>query len=228
MVQKLSEAKPRGRPRAYDPEIALERAIETFWKAGYSATSLDDLSAAMGMNRPSLYAAFGDKRTLYLRALELYWERGFKAMRGTLVPERPLAEVLMRVYQGALSIYFASDGRARGCFAMGTATTEAVADPLIRATLARGLKGVDECFEARFRAARDSGEISSDADPPTLAGLASAVLSRLAVRARAGTPRAELLEFSRSAVAMICAAAGAAPPALPSATAALAYRPKTP
>src|SRR5262249_17102093 len=79
MVQKSAPAGPgpapkgRGRPRAYDPETALQTAIEAFWQAGYSGTSLDDLSAATGMNRPSLYGAFGDKRALYLKALDHYW-----------------------------------------------------------------------------------------------------------------------------------------------------------
>lgn len=206
MVQKQSEPKPRGRPRAYDPEIALQRVIETFWKTGYSGTSLDDLSAATGMNRPSLYAGFGDKRALYLKSLERYWERGFQGMREALAYDRPLPEGLMRVYQGALSIYFSGGGRPRGCFAIGTATTEAVEDPIIRAALARGLRVLDECFEARFRAARDSGELPGDTDPATLAGLASAVLSRLAIRARAGTSRTELTEFARKAVSTICVA----------------------
>ena len=62
MVQKEMRPRPRGRPRSYDPEVALKRATEAFWKSGYSGTSLDDLAAATGMNRPSLYAGFGDKR----------------------------------------------------------------------------------------------------------------------------------------------------------------------
>jgi AcrR family transcriptional regulator len=66
MVQKQPPLRPRGRPRAYDPDVALAQAMDTFWHAGYAGTSLDDLSAATGMNRPSLYAAFGDKRALYL------------------------------------------------------------------------------------------------------------------------------------------------------------------
>src|SRR5262249_57918674 len=75
MVQKKSqrsEPRPRGRPRTYDPEIALQRATESFCRAGYAATSLDDLSAATGMNRPSLYGAFGDQRQLYLATLRRY------------------------------------------------------------------------------------------------------------------------------------------------------------
>ena len=65
-------AAKRGRPRAYDPAVALARARDTFWGGGYSATSLDDLTEATGMNRPSLYAAFGDKRALYAKAVRHY------------------------------------------------------------------------------------------------------------------------------------------------------------
>ena len=64
--------KRRGRPRAYEPEVALARALDVFWKEGFAATSLDDLSAATGMNRPSLYGAFGDKRELFIKSYQRY------------------------------------------------------------------------------------------------------------------------------------------------------------
>ena len=73
MVQTAERA--RGRPRDYDPEIALTRAMDLFWASGYAATSLDDLSSAMGMNRPSIYAAFGDKEALYRLAFDHYRSR---------------------------------------------------------------------------------------------------------------------------------------------------------
>jgi TetR/AcrR family transcriptional regulator, copper-responsive repressor len=214
MVQKERSGEPRrrGRPRAYDPETALERAIEAFWRKGYSGTSLDDLSAATGMSRPSLYAAFGDKRALYLKALDHYWRRGFAAMREALAYDRPLPEALMGVYGRALSMYFSHRGPPRGCFAIGTAATEAVEDPAIRAVFAGGLLGLDERFEARIRAARRRGEIAADADPATAAMLASATLHTIAIRARAGTPRAELQELARKAVEVICGTSSGAPP----------------
>jgi AcrR family transcriptional regulator len=101
MVQK-SSAK-RGRPRAYDPETALGQAMATFWNAGFAATSLDDLGAAMGMNRPSLYGAFGDKRALYLATIERYRAMARDALHAALDNDRPLREALGRVYQSALS-----------------------------------------------------------------------------------------------------------------------------
>src|SRR6266702_4731922 len=144
MVQKESrprtEPKRRGRPRAYDPDAALGRAIGSFWRAGYSGTSLDDLSAATGMNRPSLYGAFGDKRDLYLKALAHYWEQSRGAMDEALAHDLPLRQALQRLYDKALSIYFSGKDGPRGCFAIGTATTEAVHDVQIRESLAEGFR----------------------------------------------------------------------------------------
>jgi AcrR family transcriptional regulator len=84
MVQK--EQKRRGRPPAYVPELALSKAIKAFWPAGFAGTSLDELAAATGMNRPSLYGAFGDKHDLYMKALEHYWAEGRDAMARALCP----------------------------------------------------------------------------------------------------------------------------------------------
>ncbi|MBI3517067.1 MAG: TetR/AcrR family transcriptional regulator, partial [Proteobacteria bacterium] len=85
MVQKSQTPARRGRPRAYDPEAALAKATAAFWGAGFAATSLDDLCAATGMNRPSLYGAFGDKRALYHHALEHYMGKARVAMGEALV-----------------------------------------------------------------------------------------------------------------------------------------------
>jgi TetR/AcrR family transcriptional regulator, copper-responsive repressor len=206
MVQKKSETGPksRGRPRAYDPQAALQRAADTFWRLGYSGTSVDNISAATGMNRPSLYAAFGDKRALYLEALAHYWQLSFASMHEALAQDLTLEEALMCVYDGGLSIYFSGDGRPRGCFVVGTAVTEAVEDAEIRESLAAGFQKFDADFEARFRTALEKGELKKDADPATLAVLATATMHTIAIRARAGAPRAELRELARKAVKAIC------------------------
>ena len=211
MVQKegkqlITAPKRRGRPPAYDRDAALQQATDAFWRAGFSGTSLDDLAAATGMNRPSLYAAFGDKRALYLHALDRYWRQAYAAMDEALEPDAPLGEALMRVYRKALSLYFPVKGRPRGCFAIGTATTEAMQDPSVRKAFADGLRALDRRFEARLRAARDGGELASDADPEALALFASATLHTLAVRARSGTPRVELERLARRTISLICGA----------------------
>jgi len=206
MARKKNETGParRGRPRAYDAEAALKRATETFWRTGYSGTSLDSIAAATGMNPPSLYAAFGNKHALYLEALAHYWEISLAATRESLAGDRPLAEALMLAYEAALSIYFAGKGNARGCFVIGTAVTEANEDAAIRNSVAAGLHLIDADFEARFRTARERGELKHDADPAALAVLASATMHSIAIRARAGARRAELREVARKAVSAIC------------------------
>jgi AcrR family transcriptional regulator len=206
MARKKSEAEParRGRPRAYDAEVALKQATETFWRTGYSGTSLDKIAAATGMNPPSLYAAFGNKHALYLEALAHYWELSLVATREALAEDRPLAKALMLAYEAALSIYFSGKGYARGCFVIGTAITETVEDAAIRKSVAAGLRMIDADFEARFRTALEKGELKRDADPAALAVLASAVMHTIAIRARAGASRAELREVARKAVSVIC------------------------
>ena len=202
MVQK-EITKQRGRPRAYDPDKALTDAQDAFWKKGYSATSLDELSAATGMNRPSLYGAFGDKHAIYLKTLERYVEAARHAMHEELDVSRPLETGLRRVYERALSIYFSGNDGARGCFMIGTAATEAVTDAEIRSILSEGLRELDRIFEARLRHAQTQGELDAAADPVMLAAIASGIFHTLAVRARAGFTRASLQELAYAAIRLM-------------------------
>lgn len=206
MAQKASKTGPprRGRPPAYDAQAALKRATDTFWKTGYSGTSLDKVAAATGMSPPSLYAVFGNKHALYLEALARYWDISLTATREALAGGHPLDEALMLAFDAALSIYFSGKGHARGCFVVGTAVTEAAEDAAIRKSVAAGLRAIDADFEARFRLAQDKGELKRDADPTTLAILAAATMHTIAIRARAGASRAELREIARKAVDVIC------------------------
>lgn len=199
-----AEKRPRGRPRAYEPETVLRQAMDLFWKTGYAGTSLDDIAAATGVNRPSLRAGFGDKHDIYLKALDDYWKRKFETMREALEGERPLEEALMRVYDAALSIYFSGGGRPRGCFVVGTAVTEALDDPQVRDSISNGFRTLDAYFEARLRLARDQGELRKDADPEALALLAAAAMQSIAIRARAGAARADLRKLALKAVKAIC------------------------
>jgi AcrR family transcriptional regulator len=203
--KKISEGKGRGRPRAYDPQTALQQALGVFWNTGYSAASLDSIASAAGMNRPSLYAAFGDKHALYIKALEQYWEFAAASMHEALTnQELTLRQALTLFYEGQLSIYFSGDGQPRGCFAIGTATTEAVEDPEIREVLSDRLSRLDADLEARLRIAIDKGELKDDVDATALAVLASSLLHSISIRARAGKSRAELTEMARNAVNVIC------------------------
>ncbi len=206
MVAKLAKTatRPRGRPRAYDAETALQRARDIFWRSGYAATSLDEIAAATGMNRPSLRAAFGDKHALYLATLDAYWDRKAVTMRDAL-GGGTVEAALMRAYGMALDTYFSGGSGARGCFVVATAITEAAEDADIRRVVTAGFKMLDDGFEALFQTARARGELGEDADPRALAQLATATMHSMAVRARAGAPRDELWSFAGKAVRVICA-----------------------
>jgi AcrR family transcriptional regulator len=192
--------KRRGRPRAYQPEIALAKALDLFRKDGFAATSLDDLSAATGMNRPSLYGAFGDKRELYIKSYRRYREDARAAMQDIFREAQPIRQRLLRIYAVALDIYLSGESGPRGCFTVMTAASEAVADPDIRAMVLEGFAELDKAFAACFRLAKENGELPEGADPAVLAQLASATIHTIAIRARARVPRGELEAIVKGAI----------------------------
>src|SRR5207302_1575160 len=194
------EPKRRGRPRAYQPDIALGKALDLFRKDGFAATSLDDLSAATGMNRPSLYGAFGDKRELYIKSYQRYREDARAAMIEIFREPSPIRTRLERIYAVALDIYLSGESGPRGCFTVMTAGSEAVSDPEIRAMVLEGLVELDKAFAACFRLAKEKGELPSSADPQVLAQLASATIHTIAIRARAHVPREELEAIVKGAI----------------------------
>jgi TetR/AcrR family transcriptional regulator, copper-responsive repressor len=200
-----AEPKRRGRPRAYEPEVALARALDVFWKEGFAATSLDDLSAATGMNRPSLYGAFGDKRELYIKSYESYRDRARQRMGEAYAADLPMREMLEKIYAIALDMYLSGKDGPRGCFTVMTAASEAVLDPAIREMASTGFVETDRFFARIFRRGQERGELAASANPQTLALLASATLHTIAVRARVQVPRAELDAIVAGALDMMCA-----------------------
>src|ERR1700738_1411473 len=192
--------KRRGRPRAYQPEVALGKALDLFRKDGFAATSLDDLSAATGMNRPSLYGAFGDKRELYIKSYARYRADARAAMVDIFREELPIRKRLARIYAVALDVYLSGEAGPRGCFTVMTAASEAVFDPEIGAMVLEGFSELDRAFAACFRIARKQGELPETVDPVVLAQLASAPIHTIAIRARARVPRKELEAIVKGAI----------------------------
>ena len=202
----VQNTKPqRGRPRAYDPEIALTRAMDKFWSTGYAATSLDDLSDAMRMNRPSIYAAFGDKEALYRLAFDHYRSRARAAIGKALAGKRPLRRALRDFYERAIEIYLSGETPARGCFMIGTTLTEAVANPELRGMVAESLQGLDRVLAARIALGQQRGEVHKEANPAELGQIGSAMLYLLAIQARAGGTRKSLKATMNAALNTICA-----------------------
>src|SRR5579862_4153414 len=160
--------KRRGRPRAYELEVALGKALDLFRKSGFAATSLDELSAATGMNRPSLYGAFGDKRELYIKSYQRYRDNARAAVEDIFRVQLPLRKRLERIYQVALDIYLSGEEGPKGCFTVLTAASEAVNDPVIRAMVVDALSELDKAFARCFRIGQEKGELPGDADPVVL------------------------------------------------------------
>ena len=194
----------RGRPRQYDPDEALAKAAAVFWKRGYAATSLDDLAAATGMNRPSLYAAFGDKRDLYLATLERYRQLSRAAALKLLADDPPLRVYLRRYYEAALDAYRAGEDNARGCYSISTAPAQATVDPAVRTYLSDSIRNTDAFLADLIAKGRERGEVAAGADPSALAQIATAALHTIAVRSRVGAGRKELLALAGAAIDLIC------------------------
>jgi AcrR family transcriptional regulator len=178
--------------------------MHVFWTEGFAATSLDELSAATGLNRPSLYGAFGDKRALYLQAYGHYR----KQVRDTFTPlfavEAPIGAKFRRILLAALDLYLSGAEGPRGCFTVLSASSDAIADPEIRETVGEAIDNTDRAFERLFADARERGELPETADPKRLARMGTAVLHTLSIRARARVPRVEVETIVEDAIMTIC------------------------
>jgi len=198
-----TKASPRrGRPPSYDRDLALRAIRDVFWDRGFSAASLDEIGAAAGMNRPSLYGAFGDKREMYLAALRMFAaESGREMQRALAAPT--LREALEAFYTQSIEEYASGKAGPRGCLVICTAVTEATFDPTIQSALAAILAEVDTVVAARIAKAQDEGDRCAAGEPKVLARVATSVLHSLAVRARAGARRNELLAIARATVELL-------------------------
>jgi AcrR family transcriptional regulator len=188
--------KPRGRPRGFDPADALKAASERFRTRGYAGTSLDDLVEATGLARPSLYAAFGDKRSLYLAALDRTIERVARSFDTLIASDLPLRESLAAMFRFVIDGYLTGEAGPSGCIMISTSAASAVDDTEVRERLATFLAIEDERIEALLAA-------RGDADAYPHARLVAAVIHSLSVRARAGATREELDAISQACINLI-------------------------
>ena len=183
--------------------------MDVFWSDGFAATSLDDISAATGLNRPSLYGAFGDKRALYLQAYQQYRKRMNESFGPLFAAREPLRVKLERILTAALDVYLSGSDGPRGCFTVLSAASEAIADPDLHSLVGEAIDGTDRAFGRMFAAARAAGELPAATDPRRLARMATATIHTVSIRARARIPRAEILPIIDDAVTTICGAESA-------------------
>ena len=192
-----------GRPRGYDTDAVLDRAAEVFWANGFSATSLDDLSAAMGMGRPSIYNAFGDKEALFLRALERFRDTVAATPLSAFEAADSIKGALDALFRETVE-YTTAEPSHLGCLLVNVAP--ATDSPDVRRLLRANLAAIEELIAKRLTSARDSGELPSDYSSRDGARRAVNLMISLAARARMGTPRDELLRDAASATATVIGA----------------------
>lgn len=192
----------RGRPREYDEGSALQAAGQVFWTKGFSATSLDDLASAMGMNRPSIYRAFGDKEAVYRKALMQFCQGMEAAFERTMLAEDDIGKALTSFYREALATYTSGE-QPRGCMVMSTAVAAAACHPEIQAVLLTTIRGLDEKMTMRLQQASEAGQLGSSSDIVGRALIAQSLLHSLSLRARAGETQSQLRRMIKSGVRMI-------------------------
>ena len=182
----------------FDAEKALDRALDVFWRKGYDGASLPDLTEAMGINRPSLYAAFGNKEALFRKALDRYVEGPAAYVRKAL--DEPTArEVAESLFQGAIEL-LTNPKHPRGCLAVQSALACGEAAESIRDELVSRRKALELAIRRRFQKARTEGDLPADVDPAALAGFAAAVIHGMAVQAAGGASRKELKRVAELAL----------------------------
>ena len=199
----MDHTQARGRPRKYDPKQALDAALGEFRRRGYTATSLDHLSDATKMARPSLYAAFGNKLEIYRRAVRQYADESVARRHHALFEDPSLTKGLNDYFALIVDAYVPDETGPLGCPILSVISGEAAADPEIRAELAAALERTDTGFRDRLGIARDKGEIPPDADIEAVADMLAALQHSLALRARSGAGRQDLSAIATSTLDLI-------------------------
>jgi len=200
MLRMKAKRSPKsiGRPRSFDEGKVLDRALQVFWRKGYEGASLSDLTAAMGIERPSLYAAFGDKAALFSRVLDRYQEGQAGYVRDAF--QEPTARrVVERLFRSTIDA--STDARhPRGCLLVQGALACGSDADCVRRDLISRRAARETLTRRRLQRAKAEGDLPADSDPPALARFIIAVLHGMAVRSASGASRKELREIADMAL----------------------------
>ncbi|MFF9406993.1 TetR/AcrR family transcriptional regulator [Streptomyces anandii] len=192
-------ARRRGRPRSFDRATALEKAVLAFWEHGYEATSVSDLTRAMGIGAPSLYAAFGDKRALFAEAVLAYDERHRSFAPRALAEEPTARAAVERLLREAAAAYTAP-GHPHGCLVLHAATN--CTSPEVEELLRERRNADVAALRRRMEEGAAAGELPAGADTGALARYVAAVIQGMSQQARDGASREELEALAEIAMAI--------------------------
>ncbi|MFE7563486.1 TetR/AcrR family transcriptional regulator [Kitasatospora sp. NPDC057500] len=193
------------RTKEFDPDAALQSALELFWRRGYEATSMADLVDHLGIARASVYATFGSKRELYLRALERYGQQQQPALLTELSqpgPVLPAVRALVRRFAGESAAAGECGGR-RGCFVTNTAVELAPHDPDAARRVEASLQHLETVLTAALVRAQAQGELSGGRDPQALARMLLVLFQGMRVIGKAGDGSARLRDAAEQALALL-------------------------
>jgi AcrR family transcriptional regulator len=179
-----------GRPREFDVEKALDRALQVFWRNGYEGASVADLTQAMGINPPSLYAAFGNKEGLFRKALDRYVEQRTRFWDEAL--EAPTARGMVEHLVRGSADFLSDKSNPPGCLFVRSAMSCSEAEETIRRELSQRRIAAESVLRERLERARGAGELPDDLDPGDYARFIVTVLEGMSVRAAGGATREQL------------------------------------
>ena len=198
----MNGPRSKGRPRSFDRAKALEAALRTFWKLGYEPASVPELCSAMGVNPPSMYAAFGSKATLFIEAMEHY-ERSYWDEPGRrFLAEPDLRRAVAGYFDDAARILLSPETPC-GCMVVLAAVNLADSAGKVAQAVRRLRMATKEMFALRLRKAAGEGLIPPDTDIPALAGTLNALLEGLSLQARDGLSQNELRAMAAHAASLI-------------------------
>jgi TetR/AcrR family transcriptional repressor of nem operon len=183
------------RPREFDADVALERAMQAFWAKGYKATSLDDLCTATGLSRSSLYAAFGGKRALLHRSLDRYQNQGAARITAALARPGPVRKVIAGFVSELIDRIIEGPGR-RGCFIGNCAAELAHGDRATAVRVRAGLERIEGLFRDALAHAQSRGEFAATADVDSLARFLVSGIQGLRLVGKANPDRAALEDIA--------------------------------
>jgi AcrR family transcriptional regulator len=189
--------KPRGRPRSFDRKAALDAAMTVFWEKGYEGATISDLTAAMGVNPPSLYAAFGDKEDLFLATVQHYAE----SHTGQVCPSHATAREAVEAYLRFKADMLAGAGHPRGCMLMVAFFTAANASPKLHRFLTQKRMEAREHLKARIKQGIRDGDVPAGTDAEELADFYLAVIAGVSQQARDGASHRSMLATVERAMA---------------------------
>ncbi|PZF79416.1 TetR/AcrR family transcriptional regulator [Jiangella anatolica] len=187
-----------GRPRGFDTEDALERATRVFWEQGYDGASLADLTAAMGITRTSMYAAFGNKDELFRLALERYTRDGIDYVAQAM--DKPTAEEVARTFLVGAAQASTRPGYPPGCLGVQGSLAAGATAKNARDVLVAWRNDSVAHLRDRFQRAIDEGDLPATSKPTELARYVMTVANGMAVQAVSGATRAELEEVAKAAM----------------------------